>query len=473
MRLPLAAYLGFAVPVCGRVEAVTYERTVRMTIAAQAQRTDGSVNQPGRSRRPLAALLGADLISQAGNMLTWVAIPWYVLATTGSAALTGVTAATEAVAVVVAGVLGGAVVDRLGPKRTSIIGDLASAVTVAMIPTLHHTIGLAYWNILVLVFLGALLDIPGWTARRNLYATVAELGAVSLERANTGAMMVNRSAGLIGPLLAGVLIAALGPTPVLWIDAATFLLSAGLIAAGIPARIVPCAPSDLAASLAGRGARAQVTRYLGEVREGFGFIRNDGVISVLILVGALGGLLAEPLWSVVFPVYADRVYGSAIDLGVIFGALAAGSLIGNALFFVWGERLPRRPTILVGFTVRVLTLWVLVAMPSLEVIVVAVVINAIFLEPTNPITMTIMHERVPEELRGRVLGAGLSLGYVARSVGLLAYGVLLQVTGLREALVAMAALNGIVPLLIWLAPALGTLDATRKPRRVATGVGTV
>jgi MFS family permease len=444
-----------------------------MTIAADVRTMEGArgrPERPERSRRPLAALLGADLVSQAGNMLTWVAIPWFVLETTGSAALTGVTAATEAVAVVIAGVLGGAVVDRLGQKRTSIIGDLASAATVAMIPTLHHTVGLAYWNILVLVFLGALLDIPGWTARRNLYATVAELGAVSLERANTAGMIVNRAAGLIGPLLAGVLIAGLGPTPVLWIDGATFLVSAGLIAGGIPARIVSRNP---VASPAGRGFRTQASRYLGEVREGFGFIRQDGAISALIAVSALGSLLAEPLWSVVFPVYADRVFGSAVDLGIIFGALAAGSLIGNALFFVWGERLPRRPTILVGFTVRVLTLWVLVAMPSLEVIVVTVAINAIFLEPTNPITMTIMHERVPEELRGRVLGAGLSLSYVARSAGLLAYGVLLQVAGLREALIAMAALNGIVPLLIWLAPALNTLDATRTRRTLVERVGAV
>ena len=109
-----------------------------MTIA-EAHNVNGRSGQ--RSRRPLAALLGADLVSQTGNMLTWVAIPWYVLETTDNAALAGVTAATEAVAVVIAGVLGGAVVDRLGQKRTSIIGDLASAATVAMIPTLHHTVG--------------------------------------------------------------------------------------------------------------------------------------------------------------------------------------------------------------------------------------------------------------------------------------------------------------------------------------------
>src|SRR5215212_9523909 len=147
-----------------------------------------------RSRVPLGMLLAAAGISQAGNMLTMLAIPWFVLETTGSAARSGVTAAVEAIAVVVAGFFGGALVDRLGHKRTSIVADLASGVTVALIPLLYHTVGLAFWQLLVLVFLGALLDTPGWTARRSLYEVVARLGDVDLERTNTAAMMVGRTA---------------------------------------------------------------------------------------------------------------------------------------------------------------------------------------------------------------------------------------------------------------------------------------
>src|SRR5215213_846482 len=106
-----------------------------------------------RNRKPFIALLAADGISQTGNMLTMLAVPWFVLETTGSAAKTGLTAAIGAVAVVVAGVLGGALVDRLGHKRTSIISDLASGLTVALIPLLHLTIGLAFWQLLILMFL--------------------------------------------------------------------------------------------------------------------------------------------------------------------------------------------------------------------------------------------------------------------------------------------------------------------------------
>ncbi|MBA3416711.1 MAG: MFS transporter [Chloroflexia bacterium] len=425
--------------------------------------TAGVQNPSRRNRRPLFALLGADGISQTGNTLAMVAIPWYVLETTGSAALTGVTAAAETVAIVISGVLGGVIVDRLGQKRTSIIGDLASAATIALIPLLDQTVGLAYWQLLVLVFLGAVLDTPGRTARRGLYATVARLGAVGLERTNTSALTVNRAAGLAGPLLAGVLIAALGPTPVLWIDAATFLVSAGLVAAGIPGRIVP-RPVGTVGTVDGAamaGIRPAIGRYLEDVREGFRFIGGDRVIGTLLVVFSLGSLLAEPMWSVVFPVYADQVFGSALDLGIIFGALAAGSLLGNAVSFVWGPRLPRRATLIAGFTVRVLTLWVIVAMPPLWVIVVAVVVNALFLEPTNPIWMTVFHERIPEALYGRVLGALLSLIYAARTLGVVVYGLLLEWAGLRPTLVVLAVVNVVVPLVLWLTPALRGLDASR------------
>ena len=58
------------------------------------------------------------------------------------------------------------------------------------------------------------------------------------------------------------------------------------------------------------------------------------------------------------PVYAREVYGSALDLGFMYAALGGGSIIGATLFAVFGHRLPRRATILTGFTVRALSFWV-------------------------------------------------------------------------------------------------------------------
>src|SRR4051794_26415121 len=120
-----------------------------------------SIRQPAFRRVPIIALLAANAISMVGNSLGIVAIPWFVLETTGSAARTGVVAFATVLPTVLAAILGGALVDRVGNKRISVIADLVSAGTVACIPLLHHTVGIAFWQLVLLVFLGALLDAPG------------------------------------------------------------------------------------------------------------------------------------------------------------------------------------------------------------------------------------------------------------------------------------------------------------------------
>lgn len=102
-----------------------------------------------------------------------VAIPWFVLETTGSAAKTGLTGATIALGTGLAGLLGGPIVDRLGFRKTSVLADLMSGVTVALIPLLHLTAGLAFWQLFVLVFLGSVLDAPGRSAIRSTGARSA------------------------------------------------------------------------------------------------------------------------------------------------------------------------------------------------------------------------------------------------------------------------------------------------------------
>lgn len=97
---------------------------------------------------PLFALFTANAISMIGNVLTALAIPWFVLQTTGSATQTGVTGSFSILPVVLAGLLGGALIDRLGYKRTSIIADLVSGITVALIPLLFFTGGLEFWQLM-------------------------------------------------------------------------------------------------------------------------------------------------------------------------------------------------------------------------------------------------------------------------------------------------------------------------------------
>jgi MFS family permease len=120
-------------------------------------------------RLPLFSLFAANTISFVGNVLTALAIPWFVLQTTGSVAQTGLTAFFSTLPLVLSAFFSSALVDRLGYQRTSVLGDLASGLTVALVPFLTQTVGLAFWQLLVLVFLGGLLKAPGSTARSALF----------------------------------------------------------------------------------------------------------------------------------------------------------------------------------------------------------------------------------------------------------------------------------------------------------------
>src|SRR5688572_7408219 len=131
-------------------------------------------------RAPLYALYAADTISLSGNAIAQIAIPWFVLTETGSATLTALVVFVNFVPIVLAAFFGGVVVDRLGFRTTSVVADLASSAAVAAIPLLHTTVGIELWQLMALVFVGALLDAPGATARAALFPDVVELARVPM-----------------------------------------------------------------------------------------------------------------------------------------------------------------------------------------------------------------------------------------------------------------------------------------------------
>src|SRR5215216_7447722 len=222
---------------------------------------------------PIYSLFAANAISLVGNVLSAIAIPWFVLQTTGSATRTGITGFFTVLPVVLAGFFGGTLVDRLGYKRISIIADLASGVTTALIPLLYFTVGLEFWQLMVLVFLGALLDAPGSTARSALVPELAEMAHMPIERATSLIHIIERGARLIGAPLGGLLIALMGTENVLWLDAASFFISAGIIAVTI--KIHQPVPQE---------EHKPGGSYFSELREGLSFIFNDKLVLAIVLM---------------------------------------------------------------------------------------------------------------------------------------------------------------------------------------------
>jgi MFS family permease len=404
-----------------------------------------------RRRIPLLALLGANAVSETGNVLAFVAIPWFVLQTTGSAARTGLTGAAFLLAAVVAGVVGGPVVDRLGFKRTSIVADLAGAVTVALIPLLYHTVGISFWQLLALVFLGGLLDAPGHTARQSLVPDLAGRAVMGIERANAIFQGIQHASFLMGPPLAGLLIFWLSPGNVLWIDAATFVVSAALVA-GL---VSPVAPRSITAPRRTGG-------YLADLIEGMAFLRSDRLVFWMFAVGVVANFLVLPLFAVVLPVYADQTYGSAVNLGLMLGSFGGGALTGTAFYGTFGHLLPRRATLVSAIVLMGAPFWVLVATPSLGLTLGALFVAGFALGPPNPLTYSVLQERTPQRMLGRVMGAGVSLSMVGVPVGMVLCGYALEVLGLRLTLAGISACYLTVGLISSLNPALLELDKPRE-----------
>lgn len=372
-----------------------------------------------RRRSPLYALYAADAISLTGNQVAQLAIPWYVLVTTGSPALTGLAVFFNFLPIVIAAFFGGVIVDRIGFRTTSVVADLASAAAVAAIPALHLTVGIELWQLMALVFVGALLDAPGATARAALFPDVVELAETPLERAAGARGAIQRGSLLVGAPLGGVLVASIGATGALWLNAASFLVSAALIATVVPARREPVPETP--------------RRFLAELVEGISFVRRHRLVRAIVLTVLVTNFLDAP-FGVVMPVYAREAFGSAVDLGVMFGVFGGFALVGSLGFSAVGHRLPRRLTFLTCFLVWAADYLVLATMPSFEVTLAALAVGGLAVGPVNPLLMAVGYEVIPAGLRGRVLGVITAGAWSAIPAGILLGGAVVEVVGVGPTL---------------------------------------
>jgi MFS family permease len=374
-------------------------------------------------RAPLYALFVADSVSLTGNIVALVAIPWFVLETTGSAALTGLTASFTFLPTVIAAFFGGAIVDRLGFRTTSIVADLASGVTVAIIPALHLTVGIELWQLIVLVFLGALFDAPGTTARRAILPDLAQASGMGLERASGISAAIRNGSILVGAPFAGALIGVLGTTAVLWLDAASFAVSAVLVGLLVP--------------FSARPAAAERSGYVDELLEGIRFIRRDRLIRAVVLTVLLTNFLDAPLSSVLMPVFAREAFGSAVHLGLIFGTFGGSALLGSVAFSLVGHRLPRRRTFVLAFFVASLPYLALSTLPPLPATLALVAVFGLASGPINPVLNTVGYERIPLELRGRVFGAITAGAWASIPAGMVLGGLMVEWVGVGPTLLAI------------------------------------
>jgi MFS family permease len=245
--------------------------------------------------------------------------------------------------------------------------------------------------------------------------------------------------------LTGVMIAAFGASNVLWIDAASFALSALLMA-----RFVPDTVHD---------ATREIGGYLQELAAGLRFVRFEPVLFPLILFFAAMNLVIGPVDALIVPVYASDVFGSAIAFGLMAAASGGGALAGTAIMGWIGHRLSRRGIFFGGFLMTPIALAGLAFTPNLPVTLAVLALLGLALGLTNVLEYTIYFERIPEHMRARVMGLTGAIGWCTVPVGRLVGGFLLERFGLVTTLVLLAVLFMPLPLALFAVRAFRDLSA--------------
>src|SRR6266516_7128568 len=115
---------------------------------------------------PLRALLVAEVVSTTGSQMTWLALPWFVLTTTGSPARMTVVMMAELAGFAIAGLPAGTFVQRLGARRSMLIADAVRAPLMMLVPVLHWTGHLSLAELIVLALLLGVLGAPYFTAQK-------------------------------------------------------------------------------------------------------------------------------------------------------------------------------------------------------------------------------------------------------------------------------------------------------------------
>jgi MFS family permease len=393
--------------------------------------------------RPVRALLVAEVVSMTGSQMTGLALPWFVLATTGSAARMGLVVTAELVSVAVFGIPGGAVAGRIGARRTLLVTNICSGPLVLSVPLLHWAGLLSFPLLLGISFAFGAFWAPYFAAQRAALPELLGEDEILVSEANAFLQAAQRATLLLGPVLAGALIGLVGAPAVLVVDAGTFLFAFVLIALFVPR---PEHPVDV--DEASRG-----------VLTGVRYVLRDPFLRQWSVIMAVGDAAWQALFAAL-PFYAFTHYHhDAKVAGILIACFGVSAVVGNALSFRIRRRVDSMRVIGFGVIAQALPLWLLVAAGPAWIVGAALLLAGLANGIVNPSLHTVLTMRLPASLRTEGLAAILVLDVTLAPVGYLGAGIALAHFGVTPVFV-------VVPLVQTLAMGTRSVSALRERNRL-------
>jgi MFS transporter, DHA3 family, macrolide efflux protein len=374
-----------------------------------------------------SALWTGQLISALGDRVHQVALAFLVYEATRSPIAVGAVFLTATLPNLLIGPIAGGLVDRWDHREVMIVSDLLRAGIVLLIPIAAVTnLTLAY----PLVFLVTTVSIFFRPAKGAILPRM--VAADDLVPANSALWLGETFADIGGYVLAGLFAALLGSQLALafWVDSVTYVASAVLIASIAVAPMTRTLAGAVGGAAAGAATdvRRELETFLGEIREGWRFLRNEPVLLANTLQSTVGQFMLG-IFLVLTPIYAS----TSIDRGGLVpreafafmeGAIGAGNLVGGFVIGLIGARVALGRMVIFGY-VATGAMVALLALAGNLPLALGIAFgtgagNLAFVIPSQ----TLFQRRTPPELMGRVLGLRFSVVFGAMTLAMGVGGVL-------------------------------------------------
>ena len=373
------------------------------------------------------ALLAAEVLSTTGAQMTWIALPWFVLTTSGSATRMSVIIAAEALGLALTSLLGLRLLNRVGARVTMLACDAARGPLMLVIPVLHWTGDLSFGLLAAVAFAIGALTGPYFSAQRIIVPELLGEDERVVSQATALFQGATRITLLLGPPTAGVLIGVIGAPAVLLVDAATYVVAAVLIALFVP-----------------RTTRVEAGEEDRGLRAGLRWVRHDPLIRAWRACLVVGDIAFQAIFIALPVLVVARHDADARIVGLLFAGFGVGAVVGNVVSYRLTRRIDGLGLIARLALAQALPLWVLVYDVPAGVAVGALFASGLGNGLINPSLHAITTLRIPVRLRASVMSSLTSLHMIAMPVGILGAGPLLDSFGVASVVAICAAVQTLV-----------------------------
>jgi MFS family permease len=367
---------------------------------------------PLRRNPGFALLFWATAGSAVGTYLAALALSVDIFDATGSGAWLAALLIADFLPIVVIGITLGPLVDRLSRRRLMVVSDVVRAGVFVLLPFVDRP-G-------VIVALAAVNGIATGFFRPAAWAGFPNLvPEEDREQATSLLSTVEHAAWMLGPVLAGGLLAVSGPDAAYWVNAATFILSAALVMR-IPARSL-------------RSDEPITGGHWDDLRAGFGLVVHSRPLLTVLVAWNLSALATAVVNVAEVPLVKDDLDGGNLELGLLVGATGLGLVVGSFFAVSALERVGMRALYAGALLVMGLGFGVAAASPTVAVAAVLAALATIGNGAAIVCNQLLVQEGAPDAMRGRALAVLMSTYYGVLGLAMAGGGLLVDGAGARVA----------------------------------------